>query len=309
MRTRFDVRGPMMFVVATLATVSPLHAQPGTLRVFRDWALGCDVSRSCIALGTRAEDTPGAFVHLERGGASRDSLRMTIGWWAESAPQRAAALRVLAVTTKPGSPIDTILLAAALPTRKDTAREEDDDRLLRLDATAAPALPGVRVRPFTGAHDRVADSALGARLRRRVEKQVGSDCDTEDAAQFDEVEPLSASQTLIGLNCSRGAYNLWSRWSVVTNRNVQTARPAVFMDAAAKPTRQNDGFLVNGGYDAASGKFGAFSKGRGLGDCGSMSEWGWDGSRFVLLERREINECRGVASDWWPITWRARQTP
>lgn len=170
---------------------------------------------------------------------------------------------------------------------------------------APPSLPIVRVVPYSGAIDSAASATLAAGLRRRLGAQLGRDCDAEDAAQFDNVEPLSATQTLVGLHCSHGAYNYWSRWYVVSNRNVQTARAAVFLDHPNAKARDDDGYLVNGGYDASTGRFGAFSKGRGLGDCGSASEWGWDGTRFLLLERREYYECRGVSDDWWPVTWRA----
>jgi hypothetical protein len=170
---------------------------------------------------------------------------------------------------------------------------------------AAPSLPTVRVVPYRGGGDNAANATLAARLRRRLGAQLGRDCDADDAATFDTVEPLTAKQALVGLHCSRGAYNYWSRWYVVTDRNVQAARAALFLDHPAAKARKDDSYLVNGGYDASTGRFGAFSKGRGLGDCGSFSEWGWDGARFLLIERREYYECRGVSDDWWPVTWRA----
>jgi hypothetical protein len=147
--------------------------------------------------------------------------------------------------------------------------------------------------PYRGGGDNAANATLAARLRRRLGAQLGRDCDADDAATFDTVEPLTAKQALVGLHCSRGAYNYWSRWYVVTDRNVQAARAALFLDHPAAKARKDDSYLVNGGYDASTGRFGAFSKGRGLGDCGSFSEWGWDGARFLLIERREYYECRG----------------
>ena len=337
--------------------------------------MGCDAARSCTALGTHDEDgAPSAFIHIERGGGASDAARVTLGWWSESAAQRAVAVRVLAVTTSPSRQLDTILTAPAVAASPQNAAD-DDYRLIRLDAAAtqrllsaarraqrlfvlsrtgdtiaqsslvgmsatllaiddaqrrigtttalarpgtrnpasiglAPALPVVSLKPLVGAKENsVADSALAARLRRSVGKRIGKDCDPQDPVQFDEVEPLSATQSLVGLSCSRGAYNVWSRWYVVSNRNVQTARPALFLDYPGAKVLEDDGLIVNGGYDATRGRFGAFSKARGLGDCGSFNEWGWDGTRFLLLERREFYECRGVVSDWWPVTWRARSTP
>ena len=36
-----------------------------------------------------------------------------------------------------------------------------------------------------------------------------------------------------------------------------------------------------------------YSKGRGLGDCGTRADYGWDGARFRLVHQEEMGECRG----------------
>ena len=46
-----------------------------------------------------------------------------------------------------------------------------------------------------------------------------------------------------------------------------------------------------------------FAKGRGLGDCGERSRYGWDGRRFRLLHREVMGECRG--STTYVTIWRA----
>jgi hypothetical protein len=51
--------------------------------------------------------------------------------------------------------------------------------------------------------------------------------------------------------------------------------------------------LVNADWDAATQTIGSFSKGRGLGDCGSSESWVWDGTMFRLTDATVMGECRG----------------
>jgi hypothetical protein len=68
---------------------------------------------------------------------------------------------------------------------------------------------------------------------------------------------------------------------------------------------QTDGvpLLSNATWDAQKGELASFSKGRGLGDCGSAETYVWDGRRFRLTYQIAMAECRGVL-DWIPV-WRA----
>jgi hypothetical protein len=75
---------------------------------------------------------------------------------------------------------------------------------------------------------------------------------------------------------------------------------------SSRGERSDDAALVNGGCDPTTGLFSRLAKARGLGDCGHENFWGWDGARFVLVERREFDRCRGVISNWWPRTAHAR---
>jgi hypothetical protein len=46
--------------------------------------------------------------------------------------------------------------------------------------------------------------------------------------------------------------------------------------------------------------------GRSLGDCGAAGRFLWDGTRFQPLDFKIMPDCRGVSSDDWLVTWRAR---
>ena len=112
---------------------------------------------------------------------------------------------------------------------------------------------------------------------------------------------LDASTELWAVPCFSGAYNLGHDW-YVTGPGGRNPRPATLTAADGKPSNGT----VNGGYSAASRTITAFSKGRGLGDCGVASTWTWTGRAFVLTEEAAMDECEGMPSDHWPTTWRTR---
>ena len=113
---------------------------------------------------------------------------------------------------------------------------------------------------------------------------------------------LSSEQALWGVCDQAAAYNFAYRfWIVGAGR----AKPAVFQipgrradeDPAllTSPTLSDDGLTL-----------GAENKGRGVGDCGAISEWAWDGAAFRLVRLRQMDECRGVSSEDWPTLYAAK---
>ena len=114
---------------------------------------------------------------------------------------------------------------------------------------------------------------------------------------------LSATETLWGVCTIAGAYNIdYIMWIVGPDgaRKADFTVPGVPLsdgeDVAdmTNPSLSADGLGIN-----------ATAKGRGLGDCGSASDWGWDGAKFVLLQYSEMDACRGVDVSDWPILHRA----
>jgi hypothetical protein len=64
---------------------------------------------------------------------------------------------------------------------------------------------------------------------------------------------------------------------------------------------------TNAGFDPSTMTLSSFSKGRGLGDCGTAEDWGWDGQAFRLTLLRFMAHCFGVPSEDWPILYRAER--
>ena len=89
------------------------------------------------------------------------------------------------------------------------------------------------------------------------------------------------------LNCGAGAYN-FSSGIYVGQRNAAgkwTFEPAKFdYGATGFSADSKIPLLVNADWDAASQTISSYSKGRGLGDCGSSESRVWDGTMFRLTD-------------------------
>lgn len=115
----------------------------------------------------------------------------------------------------------------------------------------------------------------------------------------------SGAQALVLLNCGSGAYNFsYGVYVGTMQAGNWTFAPATFDYAATGfGEESNIPIVVNADWDSATQSLGGYSKGRGLGDCGSSESYVWDGSMFRLTSATLMGECRG-SLDWIPV-WRA----
>lgn len=136
-------------------------------------------------------------------------------------------------------------------------------------------------------------TSVSKALRAKLEGQ--SECgglyDGADSVPEVETFALGGGKTLALLPCGAGAYNFSSVAFILAGGK---AERAAFDDG-------NDGMLVNAGFE--KGELSTYNKGRGVGDCGEAQTYAWDGSRFRLIEAREMSECRGSTN--WLTTFRA----
>lgn len=166
---------------------------------------------------------------------------------------------------------------------------------------AAPALPVVRLAPRT---TEAPIAIPQARLRQLMREAQCDEADLERSE--DRTSPLGGGATLLLLPCGSGAYNFSSVPFVVRRQGSRLAIAPAQFDTALNQLEQEEGhrLLVNAGYDRANRMLEEFTKGRGLGDCGTRATYGWDGQRFRLLNRQEMPECRGSIN--YVTTWRAQ---
>lgn len=324
-----------ILLVLAAAVATP---QPGELKTFRDWIVGCDNGRACKAVGLM----PGDVL------ARDDFLRLAV-----SRENRIGGQAILTVdfdTIKPGTRI-ALMLDGRLFAETVGAPSESETRLILTTAQvralangttasvgkATASLGGMSAamryiddqQHSAGTADAliaigqakagwewfvypiVREPSLDKRPPRmlkvaRVTQLIGPDvakCDYTSAKVEPEVYRLDAQTSLVTVvhPCGNGAYNYYSSAFLIDEAG--KVRPATFDTDKPNPKDGENLGLVNAGYDPKTRRLSSFMKGRGLGDCGSGQDYVWDGTRFRLVEQTDMGECRGSMD--YIRTWRA----
>jgi len=109
--------------------------------------------------------------------------------------------------------------------------------------------------------------------------------------------------------CRLGAYNLNS-YFFISDAKGGGVRPApiplIPSPDSADPEADPPYSMINADFDPKTMTLSAFEKGRGLGDCGMLRNFVWDGKAFQPTEIDYMPECRGVTPEAWPALYRAR---
>lgn len=208
-----------------------------------------------------------------------------------------------------------------------------DERQGRLDTTtalirrgarpassvpAAPALPRLTPAPaasqagFEGAANPTEDEPQALAVPAAIEglKEVKA-CRAENNEYLNKAvlaARLDGSTVLWGIPCGSGAYN--------ATYILYLARPdgsGVRSAALPERTPRTEGdiggqgpWLVNPIYNPQRQTLTVFPRGRGLGDCGTITTWTWTARGFALSEERSMGDCWGMSSDVWPTLWRTQ---
>ncbi|HEX8574531.1 MAG TPA: DUF1176 domain-containing protein [Allosphingosinicella sp.] len=327
------------FVLA-LAAAAP---QPGAIKTFQDWTVGCDNGAACHAVALMPEDWPedGLTMSVRRGpqpgaapelafdlgadssavAVSADGVRLAARLFGREGETRVApadasaliaALRSagrLELHSADGKPLGTVSLkgasAALLYMDEQQGRVGTATALVRRGTrpqgrlASPPPLPVVVARRVPSTRP----LALSAAAIRALRRKHGCTIDEVGGPDEAETAAIGPSETLLLLACGSGAYNV-SHVPFVLRRGHGGAELAAFDVRPGWWAEEGKPMLVNAGWDRERGLLGSFSKGRGLADCGTTSEYGWDGRAFRLVEQAEMDECRGSRD--YITTWRAR---
>lgn len=319
-------------------------AMASETRAFRDWFAVCDNGNDCTAFGPALADGTGwVRVRMPAGGEARPEVHA--GFWPNDGEFGQSPVRVV-VDGRPlkSGPLqagdqdvtlsDPVSAVAALVAGRSMALIQGveaqrmnltgataallwiDERQGRLDtvtalvrkgdkpASAARPVPDLPVVAAAAAASQAnlptqpTPSALVAR------PEVASCRAAWNPTSFEEGltrARLDDRTELWGVACGSGAYNFMTRY-FLTGPNGADPRP-LELRATNGETREE---LVNSEYDPATRTLSQFSKGRGIGDCGTASTWTWTGRAFVLSEETMMRECWGAGADRWPTTWRTR---
>lgn len=303
---------------------------PGAIKTYSDWTVGCDNARNCQAVALMPEDDiAGTTMVLARGPVpgARPDIRINIqngigsSLVLDGKPLRARVrsdegfVRIapgeeltlitsirngqqLDVLDRQGRSIGTVslrgLMAALLYMDEQQKRVGSKSALARpgkkpdSDLEAPPPIPVV-IRPKAPKTlPRKLTAADVAREARPLGCEPGQDSGNDITyARLDARTTLA----LFPFPCGNGAYNYFFNALLLDERG--KVRPAGFDRSAAMGDKPHE--LVNAEWSTSDRFLSAFSKGRGLGDCGVMQHYAWDGRRFRLVRQSEMHECRGSA--------------
>lgn len=328
---------PLLLAAATAVP------QPAELKTFQDWTVGCDNGAACHAVALMPEDWPddGLTMSVRRGpeadarpvlafeiGADRnaasvsaDGRRQAVrlvgseGQTRVATADTAAMIAVLRSASRvelqsaEGKPLGAVSLkgasAALLYMDEKQRRTGTATALVRPGTRPAagppPPLPVVTAPAPRSARPLALTTAGLAALRRKHGCTLGEVGGPEEA----ETAALGPAETLLLLACGSGAYNV-SYVPFVLRRGPGGVAAALAAFDLAEPWWKDEGkpILINAAWDKERGLLTSFSRGRGLGDCGTNAAYAWDGRAFRLVEQAEMAECRGSRD--YITTWRAR---
>lgn len=199
--------------------------------------------------------------------------------------------------------------AAMLWIDERQGRLDTPTALVRKGTRPASSVPGAAPPPQVIAAPPIAQAGFGDTGQtlppalEAVAAVKACRAETGDSGLSDEVMSarLDAATELWAVPCFAGAYNIGHDW-YLTGPGGRNPRAVILASASG----ETGAGTINGGYDPSTRTLTAFSKGRGIGDCGTASTWTWTGRSFVLSAESEMTECWGVPADFWPTTWRTR---
>ncbi|NNC73142.1 MAG: DUF1176 domain-containing protein [Sphingomonadaceae bacterium] len=341
----------LLFALTAAAQNPPTNSEPapepGTVRIFGDWAVGCDNGWACEAISLPSEDWGvgnDASLTVRRAGGADGYLRIGARLYEELDPDTIALHidgRHVATLTDSGDgeryEIDSGMARVVLPqiaeggsaaihgpagehlfdlslAGSSAAMRFVDDRQQRAGTRGAavaigtrptagvvepPPVPVIRAMPVAA---RTGETAAPLPIGEAGRLHEARECDGfDDQLRRNEAFVLSDARDLILISCSAGAYN-FSDIAYVRDADGAIS-PARFDRVFAWGEDSEIPLLVNVFWDETANELGTYAKGRGIGDCGTAERFVWDGAMFRLIERREMNSCRG--SPHWITVWRA----
>lgn len=326
-----------ILALATAVVLTPGLAAAET-NSFKDWTVVCDNLRTCEAAGFGPEDGDlSAVLRLSRAGAAGAPAKIEIDLPSEprgkpvilavdgreviTVPAQASGgggLTIAVGAAQVGPLLGAARNGAMLSIRSGDGelgqvslagmvaalRYVDDQQkragtvtaLVAKGAAPAASVPAPPAAPVIRAAPAIAQTGLPARPPAAVQA-LGRKAEC-DAGPGGEVKPeayrLSADKVLWQVPCGGGAYNFDSLF-VIVDKSGKTSPASLEGD---------DGLATNAEYDPKTRILSAYSKGRGVGDCGDASQWAWTGQGFELSRATTMPVCRGYGYDW-PVVFRA----
>jgi hypothetical protein len=251
------------------------------------------------------EERPESELELRLDATRIDLPPLTDGRYVFSGPKaRALVLNMregtwIALSSPQGFDIARASLAgltASLLKIDERQQKEDTPRALGRIGTRKPfdPLPGYRVSLTRPARSDSPPAVLDAEARSAKYRGIGCGDPVVDPSRGMKTARLDAQSTLVIIPwaCVTGPYNIHA--NIVIADNAGKVRNATF-DYDNGVTGEGPGNVVlNAAWDDGKRELESFIKSRGIGDCGRIDRFIWDGERFRLSEQLIMPECRGA---------------
>lgn len=314
-----------------IATISllPLDAsseppRPGAVKLFKDWAVGCDNGLTCtmasLVPGVPENSWPPVTVNLIRAPGAAGRFRMDVEGSDKSSPSivvdgrdygtdaeviAAAMARGKAAGVK-GTGRTISLAGASAALRYIDAMQGRSGTVTAVVAKGsgsassvptAPAVPMLSARTLVPIRSKLDTSMLAA-----MRKIGGCEQPSDDLSLPPSVAKAGEGQRVVLLPCHSAPYNVGIAVFVLEGGKIRPApfdAPVGFEDpgdATANKVHE----IVGGGI--RDNRVMSFTKGRGLGDCGVQQVFAWDGQNMRLTRQFEMPDCRGNGD--FIQTWR-----
>jgi len=171
---------------------------------------------------------------------------------------------------------------------------------------AASAIPPAAPEPLVAAAAPAPQDGLPAQAPPGLASGVDGCGGLDPAAPPDDiVARLAPGVVLWGPECAMGGYNEMSVFFLGDEQGGHARRVSLPEPAGASP--EGDGMLMNAQFDPKTQTLSSFDKGRDTDDCGSTTNWVWDGKAFELLNETLMPGCHGVTIDDWPLLYVAHR--
>ena len=325
-------RGGAALALAVAIPVVPLAAlaaDPAAVSFsHKDWALQCDNTRACSAVGYQAEsgDSEPVSMRLTRAAGPDTAVQIDLQVYSEKASPgalqfTAGRFRLSGLDgNSPQVPAAQVprLLQELLRSEEAIVTAGKDRWVLSLAGTNAVLLkmdevqgrlntPGALVRKGTQPESAV-PPAVPAPVVKSVKPVPARKADAPLAG------PLLAAVGRAGLDgqCNGGPPDASDvKVHRLTDRKLLLEVPCgmgaynfssiLFMANDRPPHQPRLLEDVDGEFDPATGEVRSAMKGRGIGDCWWMRTWRFDGKGFVLTGEHGDNMCRGFPGGAWQL--------
>lgn len=121
-------------------------------------------------------------------------------------------------------------------------------------------------------------------------------CDVAIKDEARHGDELAAGLRLVMIPCTRAAYNFGWLVFAVDPKAPEHARLLRLPDWTRKGVKATS-VVVTPDYDEKTRTLTSVQKGRGVGDCGTISTWKWSGTDFNLVSVLHKEKCDGQPFD------------